>query len=82
MAYISVEIFTPNGRPRTRGYVAPKSNTRLLALIARDALRALEARGQSTEQTRRAQSLLEEQIRTWSLRVILGQWTGEKKGVQ
>lgn len=80
MAYLSIEVFTPNGRPRTRGYVAPKSDARFLALVARDSLRALQARGQATEQTRQAQTLLEEQIRSWNLRVILGQWSGERKG--
>ena len=80
MPYISVELFTVgSGNLKSRGYIAPDTDPRLLVVIARDSLAALSNRGIVSDLLSDSQANLQRQLANWQLEVEETLLTGDKR---
>lgn len=81
-AYIRTEVFDDGQGVRTRGYVQADTDPRFLALVARDALKALENRGISTQDVLDCIEVLSELLAAWGIMSAVhpesGTWIGER----
>ena len=81
LVYISIELYHNGAAIRTRGYIAEDTDPKLLAVLIKDALLALERRVPDPGVVLEARALVETWLGQHNIDTVAAQWDGTSKAI-